>query len=123
MSRLSTFLIISLAMSWIMLFMLFLDNRMLADLAKERSEMEWARPETVHKLTDACSRLSYINKVDQALLFKAKEFLDEIEQIKNHNKASQPGRGETRRRSGDGQVRSVSGDADKRSDAGVGGPG
>ena len=125
MNKLSLGLMVALAATWGMMFMLFLDNRALAGLADNRADKEWVRPSSVRILTDACGRLSYLNKVDQTLLYKAKEMLDDIEDIQNHNASheeSQSGKRKTRRRGGDGEVRSVARHADKGGDVGIGGP-
>lgn len=125
MNKLSLGLMVALAATWGMMFMLFLDNRALAGLAHNRADKEWVRPATVSTLAEACGRLSYVNKVDQTLLYKAKEMLDDIEDIQTYNASheeSQPGKRKTRRRGGDGQIRSVSRHADEGGDVGRGGP-
>ncbi len=129
MNKLSIGLALMLALSWGMLFMLFLDNRALAGLAEARAEKEWVRPESMSKLTDACARLSYVNKVDQALLNKARNFLDELEQIQDYNQQASPGGEEgvtgwreARRQRWHDKVRGVSRYADQGSDVGRGGP-
>ena len=73
-------LVVLLLVSWMFLYMVWLDNRALAKLADIHNRGEWVRPETLVRFSRACGDLSEINRENQRVLAKARDMLEEIDE-------------------------------------------